>query len=121
MTTASKPLSYNYERDEIVTTCNGDRYSQAELRAAFSLVENVDNWKMPIDAWIHASLYPIVREAVIHFTGSVPSIHEIESTAPGSNGQRISIGPEFSPLIRTVALQGRVRVKAAGYYSAIGS
>jgi hypothetical protein len=109
------------ERGEMVTTCNGHRYSQAELRAAFSLVEDTDNWKNPIDAWIDASLWPIVREAVIHFTGSVPCICEIESAAPGTNGQRISIGPEFTPLIRTVALQGRIRIKAAGYYIAIGA
>jgi hypothetical protein len=104
------------ERDEIVTTCNGDRYSQAELRAAFSLVEDVDNWKNPIDAWINASLWPVVKEAVIHFTGSVPTIISLDL-----NGHTHPISPELAIGFTAVTFRGRLHVKAAGYYVACGA
>jgi hypothetical protein len=102
------------ERGEMVTTCNGHRYSQAELRAAFSLVEDINNWKNPIDAWVHSSLWPVVKEAVIHFTGSVPTIPEIEM-----NGRIIPLAPvgDFTSFTFTC----RVRIKASGYYIAIGA
>lgn len=103
------------EREEMVTTCNGACYSQAELRAAFSLVENVDNWKAPVDAWINASLWPLVSQAVIHFTGSVPTIPEVEM-----NGRVIPLSPSVGD-IASFAFTCRVHVRAAGYYSACGA
>lgn len=104
------------ERDMIVTTCNGDRYSQAELRAAFSLVEDADNWKNPIDAWVHSSLWPVVQQAIIHFTGSVPIIPEMMV-----NGQVIPLATDLTRAITGFTYSARIRIKAAGYYSAIGA
>lgn len=104
------------ERDEIVTTCNGDRYSQAELRAAFSLVENVENWKNPIDAWVHSSLWPVVQQAIIHFTGSVPTVPEIIL-----NDRPIPLAADLARGITSFTFSARVRVVAAGYYQTIGA
>jgi hypothetical protein len=104
------------ERDEMVTTCNGDRYSQAELRAAFSLVEDVANWKNPVDAWIHSSLWPVVQQAIIHFTGSVPTIPEMLV-----NGQVIPLATDLTRAITGFTYSARIRVKADGYYVAIGA
>jgi hypothetical protein len=103
------------ERDMIVTTCNGDRYSQAELRAAFSLVEDADNWKNPIDARIHSSMWPVVQQAIIHFTGSVPTIPEIEV-----NGHVVPLAADLTRTITGFSYSARIRVKAAGYYVACG-
>jgi hypothetical protein len=72
---------------------------QARLDAAFAKVRPADHWKNPIRATLPKGTTPEqldeIREAVIHFTGSVP---------------------EFEPLA-----DGRVRVEAAGYFATIGA
>lgn len=82
-----------------MTEIGGMGYEQAQLYrgAIFDLVKNPQGWKLPVDAYVPAnsvSLANAIRDAVIHFTGSVPTIE-----AEG-NG---------------------LRVKAAGYYATVGA
>jgi len=50
-----------------------ERYSQEELRGAFNLVCDKTDWKKDIKATVPSDTnLDLVREAVIHFTGSVP-------------------------------------------------
>lgn len=77
----------------------GMSYEQAQLyRAAiFDLVKSPDGWKHPIDAFVpvnSVSLANAIIDAVTHYTGSVPTIR---------------------------AVDGGLRVKAAGYYATIGA
>jgi len=81
-------ISADIERDlreQIVAEANGIGLSRGELHEAFKRVENPRNWKAPIDAKFttvqepSASLHEVavIREAVIFFTGSEPTItHE---------------------------------------------
>lgn len=70
-------------------------YTREQLYDAFNKVCAV-NWKDPIDATIDSSDKDIVYEAVIFFTGSVPT---------------------FTPIMGTPYY----RVQAVGYYEAVGS
>lgn len=92
---AEKAAQARYERETIVTGA-GD--SIADLRHAFDLVANRENWKLPVDATVKAA-DPAERrriaEAVVFFTGSVV---------------------EWSHFGR-----GRWNCKASGYYAAIGA
>lgn len=117
MTTASKPLSYNHERDEMVKTHNGDTYSACELRAAFSIVEDCENWKNPINAWVNASMWPVVREAIIHFTGSIPAVCEIAMP----DGYKVPLSGSARQDITSFSFPARIRIEAIGYYLAIGA
>lgn len=72
-------------------------YTQEQMKAAFDMVKNPENWKYVIDIVVD---YPgienlnCVREAIIHFTGSFPEIKDVG---------------------------GKVRIQAAGYYATIGA
>jgi hypothetical protein len=74
-------------------------FTREELEAAFALVRHPENWKLPIDATLQEdpSLLRIdaIRAAVPFFTGSVASV--------------------------TQAKGGKVRVRARGYYAAVGA
>ncbi len=49
------------------------KYTQEELRVAFSKVENKKHWKGPVKAIINEKEdVELIRESVIHFTGTVP-------------------------------------------------
>lgn len=69
---------------------------QSELSKAFELVAPKENWKNPIDSLVETGAdAELIRDAVVHFTGSVPNI--------------------------ITARSGRMRVQAAGYYATIGA
>lgn len=71
----------------------------ARLFPAFELVRPPENWKFPINAVVKVpspELLATIREAVIFYTGSVPTFIPI----PGTED---------------------VQVRAAGYYVAIGA
>jgi hypothetical protein len=70
-------------------------YSVGELRRAFHLVANRENWKFPIDAVVDSQYVPVLQYAVEFMTGSKPTFTQ---KAP-----RLT------------------RVQAAGYYSAVGA
>lgn len=78
----------------------GTKYSREELLDAFNMVCNKANWKMPIHGeMIDKRDIDITREAIIFFTGSVPTF-----TQPFNNG-----------------FESQVIVKAAGYYAVCGA
>jgi hypothetical protein len=83
---------------------------QSELSAAFARVSPLGNWKATIDTLAvltddadegnHDAEMALVRDAVIHFTGSVP---------------------EFSQQGKPRGGRTCYRVTAAGYYATIGA
>lgn len=82
--------------DYEVQGCSGRIYKQSALARAFRMVEDHQNWKNPIDALVGlGSDEQLIRDAVIHFTGSVPEIKRIRG--------------------------GAIQVRAAGYYATIGA
>ena len=50
-----------------------EKYNQQQLDAAFKLVQPKTHWKDRIKAKIKHEDQDIVMDAVIHFTGTVPS------------------------------------------------
>ncbi len=69
-----------------------------KLAAVFDEVKNQKHWKLPINKVISTpstERRALIEEAVIYFTGSVPSFTAIRG--------------------------GKVRVQADGYYAAIGA
>jgi hypothetical protein len=73
-------------------------YSEEQLHAAFDLVKDKENWKMPIDgAVIPEDQEDVVTAALIFFAGS-PA--------------------QFEPIRER---PGFLRVYAAGYYACIGA
>lgn len=71
-------------------------YTHKELSDAFKLIQNGENWKNPIDAWIHPNSFDVCDEACVYFTGS----HLTRKQFVGSNA---------------------LRVTAPGYYLTIGA
>ena len=66
-----------------------------KLEKAFdSLTRGMDNWKMPIKAKIDEAMFSLFNEACIHYTGSV-----------------LTITKKYA--------DGKVDVKADGYYNAV--
>lgn len=49
-------------------------YNQDQLKQAFEAVQNKDDWKEPIDAYITANDIEVTREAVVHFTATEAKI-----------------------------------------------
>lgn len=72
--------------------------TRGELKSHFEKVQNPEGWKLPINVVIDIvdlKDMELIRNAVIFFTGSVPKFYSI-----GLN---------------------KYRVKAAGYYAAMGA
>lgn len=70
------------------------KFTQEQLHAAFTLVQNKTNWKNPINATIEnpgEEQVACIEEAVIHFTGSIASVNALKN--------------------------GKIRVRAEGYYA----
>jgi hypothetical protein len=94
---------------QIVATVLGRKVTRAKLTEAFNLVAPKDGWKNPINAEvvIDSDLRMLlIREAVIFFTGSVPTFDFSRSVRPikGTDGGAAIY-----------------RVRAAGYYATIGA
>jgi hypothetical protein len=78
---------------------DGRQVTRGELSAAFSAVADPSNWKLPVDTTLDHDEATrlgrgVIREAVIFFAGCVPTF---ENTERG------------------------VRVRARGYYAAVGA
>ena len=96
-----------FEADAMLLVSTHDGFTYGEIHAAFAEVQNPEHWKKAIDhakacdsqreAGVWAEL---VRVAVIFMTGSVPTI----DTKPLPNGTGL-----------------QVRIRAAGYYAAVGA
>lgn len=82
----------------------GDR-KRSEISALFDLVADKANWKNPIDAQVALTFdeADLLREVVIFYTASVPSFEVIEPTAYRMDGKSL------------------YRIKADGYYRAVGT
>lgn len=86
------------------------RYEQDQLEAAFNAVhyesatELSPHWKESIDAWVPVEDLDLVREAIIHFTGSV--LEEVDDCAG---------------LFDDLRADGWVHIRAAGYWNTIGA
>ena len=101
----------NQMNAQVAAKIPGRDVTRGELEAAFNRVCDQERWKNPIDATIDAysdDELLVIREAIIFFTGSVPTFERV-----GSIAQPSVIG--FS------VLGARVRVRAAGYYATIGA
>lgn len=87
-------LSADYQ----VKCFSGASRLQSELSAAFNTVAPKPNWKVAINTKVDANpvQIAIVRDAIVHFTGSVPTF----TRRPGAK--------QFT-------------VKAAGYYATCGA
>lgn len=88
---------HDLNADYSVKCFSGVTRMQSELTKAFDLVANKENWKLPVKAVLLTETSPdimAIRDAVIHFTGSVPTF---------------TFG------------KTKVLVKATGYYEAIGA
>ena len=77
---------------------SSDEFNRSiKLEKAFdSLTRGMDNWKMPIKAKIEESMFSLFNEACVHYTGST-----------------LTISKRYA--------DGKVDVKADGYYKAIGA
>lgn len=70
------------------------KYTQEQLEQAFDLVADKKHWKNPINAVIPLeSDQALIREAVIHFTGSVPTfVRTSKGIKVTANGYYLTIG-----------------------------
>ena len=66
---------------------------QENLKKAFNKVCNPDDWKAPINAVILKKDLELTREAIIHFTATVPRVNEINAT----HAQVIASGYRMGP------------------------
>jgi hypothetical protein len=98
MSNYNPPTGTTSDFEVPVPTLPAERYTEAELHAAFDLVKNRNNWKMPVRGrLIPTEMTAIVAEALIYFCGSPCEIVE-DPSRPGHS-----------------------RVYAAGYYACVGA
>lgn len=71
-------------------------YPKEQLHEAFDKVCNPENWKLPIDATCTRADIDILSEAIVFFAGCRPTFEPIHGT-------------------------DNYRVRAVGYYAAVGS
>jgi hypothetical protein len=96
-------------KDEIISArFLGERFGdrkRSEISALFNLVADKAHWKNPIDARVELTFdeADLLREVVIFYTGSVPTLEVLEPTANRTDGKSL------------------YRVTADGYYVAIGA
>jgi|SRR5580704_14773611 hypothetical protein len=98
MTESEHDLCYGYTRDE--------------LSAAFDLVKNRENWKLPVQACVPGTAdVKVISAAVTFFTGSIPEILPV--TADGEHaGWEQEWSGDHPPFWY---------VTARGYYADIGA
>jgi hypothetical protein len=92
------------DNDYIAACISGRAVRLSELRAVFNLVADKNNWKNPIDSTVVLGgdlTKALVHEAIVFFTGSVPTFRKISDAS--------------------AAYKSWYRVTAPGYYSAVGS
>jgi hypothetical protein len=92
----------NEGSEEKVAEVYGRKCDRGDLEAAFHKVADPKNWKHAINADVVLNDVEVetVRQAVIFFTGSVPT---------------------FRPVARASVKRWRYHVSAVGYYSAVGA
>lgn len=50
------------------------KYSQAEMEAAFTAVQNKRDWKAPIHAFVQPQDIEVTIAAIEHFTATIPTV-----------------------------------------------
>lgn len=87
---------------QVVSQVNGKPVTRGQLEAAFEKVKPIGNWKNPISAVVILDVeeMAMIEEAIRFFTGSVAEFVELAKLKDG---------------------KGRYRVRADGYYLAIGA
>jgi hypothetical protein len=87
---------------QVVGVVLGKAVTRGELSTAFDRVASKENWKFPIDTVVDCNDWELflLQEAIPFFTGSVP---------------------KFEPAIGAELPRCRFRVRAAGYYNAVGA
>lgn len=68
----------NQEFDSLLDSMATDDYTVRQLREAFAMVQNPDNWKGPINASIDPHFRSIVDAAVPFVTGSSAHFSEVK-------------------------------------------
>lgn len=68
-------LRTTIERDQLT-----GYYRHEQLVAAFDKVKNRNHWKNPIDSFCHVVECPVVLEAIVFFTATVPTFHRVGQT-----------------------------------------
>tara|TARA_R110002051_G_scaffold209886_2_gene275640 strand:- start:20 stop:280 length:261 start_codon:yes stop_codon:yes gene_type:complete len=61
------------EKETQEASRKAETFSSQLMRAAFEAVQNSQDWRAPIYATICAANKELTRQAVIHFTGTVPT------------------------------------------------
>lgn len=91
--------------DYRVQGLSGSYYMQSELKAAFELVQDPNDWKNPIvNARIPGAMQQIVADAVSHFAGCLAKFSEPVGYARNAKG-----------------IPSCYYVNAKGYYAAVGA
>ena len=81
-------------------TVEHDGYTHGELRLAFDICSNPDDWKGPIDSIVTSRLVSLVSSAVVFYTGAAPQTRRM-----GAHEKRARRSPCENP----------VSVKSPGY------
>ncbi len=75
------------------------RYCQADLEKHFRLVRNAEDWKAPIDTYIHLDRrdVSVVKAAIAHFTGTRATVTLLEKGMGGNEYKVTAKGYRFGP------------------------
>lgn len=93
---------------QVVAQIAGKPVTRGELSAAFDLVANKANWKLPIDCTMQLTgeQVALIREAVVFFAGSVAKFAAPAQSVQWDNGN--------NPVIV-------YHITARGYYADVGA
>ena len=58
----------------MMTTTTHSRYSHDDLEQAFSVIQDKEDWRAPIETWIRAKDFDLAAEACVYFTATNLSI-----------------------------------------------
>lgn len=97
-----KSASEAYLEDMIVACIDGNDITHRQMKDAFDLVCNPDNWKLPIDTYIEnpgEHMLEVIKDAVMYFTGTTAYFRRVPETSG----------------------KDTFRVRAEGYYVGIGA
>jgi len=73
-----------------------DGYTHGELRLAFDMVSDPDDWKAPVDSIVTERAVALVSSAVVFFTGTVPQTRRM-----GAHEKRARRSPCENPVLVT--------------------
>lgn len=77
-------------------TVEHDGYTHGELRTAFDMVADPDDWRAPIDSIVTERAVALVSSAVVFFTATVPQTRRM-----GAHEKRARRSPCENPVLVT--------------------